>query len=204
MSQSDTDEDKLICLYGVSAGYEDRVVLDGISMVIGKHTQLIVEGPNGSGKTTFVKLLLGVIEPLSGTMVKKVGLRIGYLPQVNDYDVEFPISAREVILSGATRVGFRHTKEQIAKANELMEFAGVGKYADQHFGTLSGGQRQRCYLCRALMNDPELLILDEPTTFMDREATKSLAELLESLKGKMATVVITHADLRPSTTRIWR
>ena len=157
----------LITLRDVGVAYDGYEALEHVDLEIGEHDFLGVIGPNGGGKTTLVKAILGTI-PHSGTIryapeLFRGGERlIGYMPQISDFDRAFPISMQEVVLSGLQgRRGFRsrYTKEDRAKATALLEEAGIADTARKPIGEVSGGQMQRALLCRAVIADPKLLIL---------------------------------------------
>ncbi len=186
----------LIELTDVSAGYEGRNIVSGITMSIAENRFVALVGPNGGGKTTIVRTLLGQLRPTHGHIERREGLRIGYMPQVLTIDLDFPINVREVIgmgyMAGGLFERFGSQKKRNEKIDELIEFARLGAVADQRIGQLSGGQRQRVILCRALMMNPELLVLDEPVTYMDRNSETTLYRLLPQLTSRMAIVIVSH------------
>ena len=166
----------LISLKDVSVGYDDRQkVLDHVNLDILPNDFIGVIGPNGGGKTTLVKTILKAL-PYSGEVqyspvIGSDGYRaIGYLPQVSDIDKSFPISVCEVVLSGLQarkRLFGRYSAADKAKALQLLDLCGIESIARRPIGELSGGQLQRTLLCRALISDPKVLILDEPANFVD-------------------------------------
>jgi len=139
---------------------------------------------------------LGLLSGWSGTIKSNLDQsKIGYLPQQNPFDKEFPITAKEVVLSGlAGKKGLfkKYTQTDLLRADELMEQAGVGELKQKSIGKLSGGQMQRTLLCRALINEPELLILDEPSTFVDNKFEHELFEWLKKLNEKIAILMVSH------------
>ena len=158
-----------------------------------------VIGPNGGGKTTLLKVITGLISPMTGSMIYGPmldnGRRIGYLPQMHQYDRNFPILVLDVILSGG--MGQRKlinpfNRNDRRRADELMMLTGLSHLRNYPIGDLSGGQAQRVFLCRALMNDPTLLILDEPANFVDAGFEAELYEILQELNKKMAIIMVTH------------
>ncbi len=183
----------LIQLKDVTAGYEGRAVVRNVSLDVMPDSFMALIGPNGGGKTTILRVLLGQIEPMSGTVERADGLRIGYMPQVNDIDLRYPISVADVVLSGQT-TGRRlfPSKEVRHRASELLDFASLSGLEKRAIGELSGGQRQRVFLCRALMTEPTLLVLDEPVTYMDRQSETNLYKLLPDLAQRMAIVLVSH------------
>ena len=186
----------LIRLKGASAGYDGNIVLRNADLTVGERDFIGVIGPNGGGKTTLVKMLLGQIEPISGTVERSYMLeRIGYLPQTSGTDKAFPITAIEVVMSGlqSTKGIFgRYGKEERTKAERIMSRCGIEAIAGKLVGELSGGQLQRTFLCRALISSPQLLILDEPNTYVDSKFESELYELLRELNRQMSIIVVSH------------
>lgn len=183
------------------------VVLDGISLTVPRGEFLAILGPNGSGKTTLLRAINGVLKPDAGEVrvfgqpVESLGRgrqRIGYLPQSSALNPRFPVTAREVVMMarypaiGPGRLPRRQDREAV---NEALERAEALELADRPIGRLSGGQRQRVYLARALVNRPDLLILDEPTTAMDTEAEERLYELLQALHQGGTTLLFVSHDV---------
>lgn len=183
----------LVSLDNVTAGYEGRAVVRDVKLDIKPDDVVALIGPNGGGKTTIVRLLLGILKPMSGRVTMTPDLRVGYLPQVNDVDLKFPITVADVVMSGQ-REGNRlfPTKREWQKVDELLDFAQLSDVKNKSIGELSGGQRQRVFLCRALMSNPQLLVLDEPVTYMDKVAETNLYKMLPELAKKMAIVLVSH------------
>jgi len=202
------DENKIICeLTDVNFHYQDIPVLENVSLKIAQGDFLAILGPNGGGKTTLLKILLGLVTPDSGK-VKVFGKdpikfrserhRIGYVPQINTIDLDFPVHVLEVVLMGRYgRLGFfnRPAPEDHEKALKAMERVDIADLADRSIARLSGGQRQRVFLARALVTDPELLLLDEPTTGIDALSSESLFELLNRLHKDGLTIIIVSHDI---------
>lgn len=186
------NKDALVTFHDVAAGYAGHEVVSHVSFELDHNSILALEGPNGSGKTTIVKVLLGLLAPLHGHVIRRHGLTVGYLPQVSTADVDFPISVTDVILMGARDHGTRLSPEHKARAAELITFAGLEQVANRPIGRLSGGQRQRALLCRALMSRPDVLVLDEPVTYLDSQSEEGLYSLIRELRGTMGIVLVTH------------
>lgn len=190
-------EIKLVSLQNVIINYGDITAVCNASFDIYKDDFVGIVGPNGGGKTSLVKAILGLVE-YTGKIEFASGLEkcgaIGYLPQQNKFDMSFPISVREVILSGlqSHNVFVNPSKRQKRLADDLMEMAGITDLAENPIGELSGGQLQRTLLCRALISEPRLLILDEPANFVDNKFERELYELLKKLNQNMAIVMISH------------
>lgn len=193
-------KEKLVELKDVSAGYDGEVVLKHVNLTIRMQDYIGVIGPNGGGKTTLLKVILGIIPPLAGTITldgSADGKRdfIGYLPQVSNIDKKFPITVEEVVLSGLmSRKSFftRYTKSDKQLALELLHRTGISHLNKKVIGELSGGQMQRAFLCRALIAKPKLLILDEPNTYVDNKFEGELYELLNQLNQEMAIMIVSH------------
>jgi zinc transport system ATP-binding protein len=188
----------LIRLDNVTAGYDNGIVLRDVSFSVNENDFIGVIGPNGGGKTTLIKLILGLIRPLSGTISRfDEGRRnfIGYLPQQSHIDRKFPITVRDIVLSGLMSAGGilnRYSASDRRLALSLLEQMGILHLADRTASELSGGQLQRVFICRALISSPELLILDEPNTFVDNRFEHEMYELLKEFNRKMAILIISH------------
>lgn len=185
----------LLELKGLTAAYDTKEVLKDVNLSISPEDFVGVIGPNGGGKTTLLKVILNLLEPSKGTVKKAADLKIGYLPQVNNIDTRFPITVKEVILSGrfsSNKWWNKPTKKHLAKVDELLTFVGMEEYCDSAIGELSGGQMQRVFLCRALISDPNLLILDEPNTYVDKTFEANLYKLLAELNEKIAILLVSH------------
>lgn len=190
----------LITLHGVGVSYDGFQALEGVDLEIRDDDFLGIIGPNGGGKTTLVKAILGAL-PHTGEIRYAPELfrgkerLIGYLPQQSNFDRSFPISVIETVVSGLqARRGFtsRYTRDDYRKAHGLLERTGIEQVARQPIGEISGGQMQRTLLCRALISDPRLLILDEPANFVDNRFENELYRLLTELNRHMAVVMVSH------------
>lgn len=194
------NDSELIDMSGVSVRYGNYTALEDVDIKIYADDFLGIIGPNGGGKTTLVKAILGTVEydgqiDFPGILDGPFGKRIGYLPQQNNFDTKFPISVREVVLSGLQQNrGFRHgyTTADIRRADELLHQIGISEIAGRPIGQLSGGQIQRTLLCRSLISDPLILILDEPANFVDNKFERELYELLVELNQRMAIIMVSH------------
>lgn len=190
--------DLLVSIRNVSAGYNHKVVLENVQLDIHKNDFIGIIGPNGGGKTTFIKILLNEITPFSGEIIfhkDRKELKIGYLPQVIDIDTKFPISVLDVVLSGLMSdftKKLRHNKTELKKALELVEQFGLKEYSKTAIGELSGGQRQKTLLARAIISNPDLLLLDEPNTYVDNNFEQEIYQLLRELNDRMAILLVTH------------
>jgi zinc transport system ATP-binding protein len=201
------EEHSVIQLEHVHVTFQDLLVLEDVSLSVPPGDFLAIIGPNGAGKTTLLKVMLGLVRPASGS-VRVFGRepwnlngerrRIGYVPQVLSVDVNFPVRVNEAVLMGRYgRIGLvrRPSTDDRAAARRAMERVGIADLADRPIARLSGGQRQRVFLSRALANDPDLLLLDEPTTGVDVAATESLYELLRTLHEDGITILVVSHDV---------
>lgn len=189
---------KLVEISGLSVRHGNLTALEDVNLDIYADDFIGVIGPNGGGKSTLVKSIVGLQEYEGRiTLAPELegGHRIGYLPQINNFDKQFPISVEELILSGlqaSKGLCGRYRKEDRARAASLAEQVGIAHLLRRTIGGLSGGELQRALLCRAIINEPRLLILDEPANFVDNRFEKELYEILERLSKEMAVVVVSH------------
>lgn len=181
----------------LAVGYGGQIVREGIDFHVKEGDYLFICGENGAGKSTLMKTILGLIDPVSGEMNKQTGVEIGYLPQKNQAQKDFPATVKEIVLSGCLpRCGWRpfYNAEERLRVKEAMERLNLTPLANKSFRELSGGQQQRVLLARALCTSAKLLLLDEPTTGLDPEITRELYELLKELNEKdgITLIVISH------------
>ncbi|HOV70616.1 MAG TPA: metal ABC transporter ATP-binding protein [Dysgonamonadaceae bacterium] len=193
---------KLIEIQNLFVGYENKPnVLKNVNLTVYDDDFLGIIGPNGGGKTTLVKAILGLIKPEEGTITffengeKVNSLNIGYLPQVNQIDKKFPITVFDVILSGLTPKGKifkRYSPEDKQKVRHVAEEMGVGNLLSRPIGELSGGQLQRVLLGRAIVDNPQLIILDEPNSYVDKLFETNFYRLLADINKKIAVILVSH------------
>lgn len=192
----------------ISFSRDKTSILEHINLTVKQGEFIGIFGPNGGGKTTFLKLLLGLLKPQRGSIQifgenpESARSRMGYVPQAKLFDLQFPITVLEVVLMGLLSKG-SYSKASKQKARVALERMKLGDKENQPFGTLSGGQAQRVLIARALVGEPEILLLDEPTVSIDAEAEKNIYELLDELKGKITILMVTH-DLQPITAKAER
>ena len=190
-----------LTVQNLSVGYDGHPVAEGISFTVSAGDYLCVVGENGSGKSTVMKTLLRLQEPLGGQILAGDGLQrseIGYLPQKTAVQRDFPASVREIVLSGCQgRCGRRpfYNREEKSLAAEAMERMGIASLAEQSFREMSGGQQQRVLLARALCATRKLLLLDEPVAGLDPKATAELYELIASLNREGVAILMVSHDL---------
>lgn len=185
----------------LSFAYQDLVVLRNVKLVVNPGEFIGIIGPNGGGKTTLLKIIMGFLIPFAGT-VKVFGkdapaeqLSISYVPQTGRFDRQFPISVLEVVMQGRlSHLRWYGKFSEIDKqaSLEALNKVGLVEFQNRSFGTLSGGQAQRVLIARALASHPKLLLLDEPTASVDIQAQSEIYSLLESLKGSMTIMMVTH------------
>src|ERR1041385_3074648 len=179
---------KLIEFNHTDLGYGRNVVLRDIHFDIEQGDFLGIVGPNGAGKTTLLKAILGLLKPLSGQVsVDAGGLRIGYVPQRESVDTLFPLTVMDIVLMGRySRLGpfSRPGKMDHDLAMKALEHVGITNLAHRSYPNLSGGQKQRALIARALVGDPNLLILDEPTNGMDLVSERAIMELVRTQIGR--------------------
>ena len=190
----------LITLHDVGVEYDGYKALQGVNLTVTDRDFLGIIGPNGGGKTTLVKAILGMV-PYTGKIDFAEELHrgkerlIGYMPQISSFDRNFPISIFETVLSGLQGgKGFlaRYTRADREKVMELLRSTGIEDLAKMPVGEVSGGQLQRALLCRAIISDPKLLILDEPTNFVDNQFENELYRSLQELNKRMAIMMVSH------------
>ena len=199
----------ILRLEDASVGYSDTLVLEHFDWSIQRGERWAITGPNGCGKTTLMRTLLRLI-PLRGGCLRcfdRVGqetsdLVMSYLPQINQIDRHFPIRVWEVIDSGLPKA-LRDPKARREERSRLAEAVGVHELLDNPIGRLSGGQLQRTLLARALASQPELLILDEPLSFLDRAYKQSFQSLLTELVPQDATLLIVTHDMTSGAGEEW-
>ena len=205
MSSSETTAfEPVIEMRGVSFSYGSQSVLEDVDLAVGDREAMCVVGPNGGGKTTLIKLILGLLTPqrgevrIFGQSPVRARLRIGYMPQHVQYDPLFPVTVMDIVLMG--RLGRRSIggffgwpgRADRRIAREALELAGLGKFERRPFSALSGGQRQRVLIARALCSNPDLLLLDEPTSNVDSLAEARLLDLLRELNRRMTILMVSH------------
>lgn len=181
--------------------YDKAMILEDVSLSIKEREFIGIFGPNGGGKTTLLKLILGFLRPyrgvvnLFGEQPQESRHAIGYVPQSIRFDRDFPISALEVVMMGCLttlNIWGRYPRETKEKALRSLERVGLSHKALASFGTLSGGEMQRVLIARAIVNQPRMLILDEPTASVDPHAEQTIHELLAELNTEMTILMVTH------------
>jgi len=191
----------VIEIKNLSFAYENHTILEDINLTVEDKDFLAIVGPNGGGKSTLLKLILGII-PIQKGEIKTFGekpqknlSKIGYVPQNTNINIDFPIKVIEVVLMGhigTKRPLFGYAKEEIMCAMGSLAKVGMQDFAQKKIGELSGGQRQRVMIARALCANPQILILDEPTASIDIDGQKKIYDLLKVLNESITIIVVSH------------
>lgn len=189
-----------IALENVSFSYARHPILDDVTLTVPKGDFAMVVGPNGGGKTTLMKLILGLLTPatgrvsLFGKQPEAMWDQVGYMPQYTHVDMAFPVSVQDVVLMGRLTNSrrWRYTKADKDAARHALDEVGLPDKIKAPFSSLSGGQRQRVLIARALCSTPSLLLMDEPTANVDPAAEASLFDLLSELNHRMTILVVSH------------
>lgn len=181
--------------------YNGLPVLEGINLSLYEQDFLGIIGPNGGGKTTLLKVLLGLVQPTRGQVRilghnAKDGRRfVGYVPQYTEFDRDFPISVWDVVIMGRlSRRGLfrRYAQEDKGVVAEALQQVEMLEFRDRQIGELSGGQRRRVYIARALASDPKILLLDEPTASVDSSVLGNIYELLREMNRRVTIILVSH------------
>ena len=201
---SDADGPLAVDLRGVTAGYRGQVALTDVTLQVPRGSMMAIVGPNGGGKSTLLKLLLGLLVPWSGEAhvlgqrPADARKRIGYVPQTGSGDWRFPASVGEVVMMGRYgRLGWlrRPGRADWEIVREALGRVGMADRIDRQVGELSGGQQQRVFFARALVQEPDLLLLDEPLAGVDALTERDIYQLLRDLGNRGVTALLTTHNL---------
>ena len=186
-------------MYSLSASYGANLVLQDVNFKVNENDFIGVIGPNGGGKTTLLRVILGLVKPVTGRMVFNNellnGNSIGYLPQISTGDINYPVTVTDIILSGLMiRKGIisRMSASDKKKADNVIDELGLSGMSESTLNELSGGQMQRVFLARAIIGNPRLLLLDEPGNFVDATFENDFYEKLKDLNKRMAILMVSH------------
>lgn len=195
---------KIIEVDGLTVSYNQQPVLWNVSTHIYNNSTTAIVGPNGAGKSTLIKSIMGLLKPLAGDIKidrqnnKSVYRKVAYVPQKSDVDWDFPTTVEDVVLMGRyVHKGFikRYSKEDYSVVNQALETMGMAEYKTREISELSGGQRQRVFLSRAIAQDAEIYIMDEPLQGIDVATESLIMDTIRSLQSEGKTFVIVHHNL---------
>ncbi|MGB1799941.1 MAG: metal ABC transporter ATP-binding protein [Gammaproteobacteria bacterium] len=198
---TDANSDVVIDINNVSFNYGMVSVLENISLKIHEDEFIGIIGPNASGKSTLLKLILGLLKPTQGTIkisnekCQHAKNHIGYVPQHVNFSRDFPVTVEEAVLMGhitSSSLFFKFSKSEIASAEKAMQKLEIANIAKRQIGSLSGGQLQRVLIARALVCQPNILILDEPTSNVDMRVEEDIFALLKNYSEHMTIIVVSH------------
>jgi zinc transport system ATP-binding protein len=189
-----------ISIKNLSFAYDSSAVLTDVNLTVQPFDTICVVGPNGGGKSTLIKLIVGLLKPDSGSIrifgasPETANLRIGYVPQYSQYDPQFPISVFEVVCMGCLNGSLigKYSEDARSRAMAALSEVGLSAIADRPFSAISGGQRQRVLIARALASNGDILILDEPTANIDHESELHFFDILTELNQRMTILMVTH------------
>jgi zinc transport system ATP-binding protein len=186
-------ENELIRLSGVTMQRDVRTVLHDVNLTISRGDFLAITGPNGGGKTTLLRIILRLLQPTAGCVSYcSDDIRIGYLPQKNQIDSHFPVEVVEVVEFGLLSDRSLSRSERAKRVAEVLELVGLTPFARKPIGTLSGGQLQRALLARAIVNRPEILVLDEPLSYVDKQFEQRIYQIVAELSHNTTIVLVSH------------
>ncbi|HTN24843.1 MAG TPA: metal ABC transporter ATP-binding protein [Solirubrobacteraceae bacterium] len=188
----------LVELADVTYGYGAEAVLEHIDIAVGAGEFVGIVGPSGAGKTTALRVIAGSVQPANGRVERRAGLRMAYVPQVETINWSFPVTVRECVLmarvGGARKLPWASRAER-TEVMEVLARLDIDELADRHIRELSGGQQQRVFIARALLGEPDLLLMDEPTSGVDVRLRHELLHLLDDLHARGLAIVLTTHDL---------
>ncbi len=197
-------EDSPLCVHGLTVAYRQKPALWQVNFEAPPGALIAIVGPNGAGKSTFIKAVLGIVPPLAGRIdvfgkpISRMRRQVGYVPQRTSVDWDFPTTALDVVTMGLYRqigwlrpVRARHRRTAMRYLKQM----GMAEFADRQIGQLSGGQQQRVFLARALAQDADLYLMDEPLAGVDAATERAVIDVLRGLQAHGRTVIAVHHDL---------
>lgn len=191
---------ELLRLSHIVAGFDGKVVLEDVNLSLVPNEFLVLTGANGGGKTTLLRVIAGLLAPMRGERWVREGLTIGYLPQYRSIDRQFPITVGQVVLSGLQNrksLWGRFSKEHKERCKDVLRRFDLEHLYGRPIDALSGGQWQRVLLARAIVSQPDVLLLDEPDTHLDRRGKSFLYDLIERERKTSAVVLVSHDEHAP-------
>lgn len=197
MSLKPAADNLLVACHHLTCAYGDNVVVSDVTFNVERGEFVGIVGPSGSGKTTLLRAILGMVKPVHGEVATVKGVRLGYVPQVESVDWNFPVTVLEVMVMTRPqrRVLPRITLAERREANDMLERLGLAGLGNRHIRELSGGQQQRVFVARALFHNPDILVLDEPTSGVDVRTRHEVLHLLADLHQEGVSVLLTTHDL---------
>lgn len=202
MSKLSNDIKKAVCIENLSVYYGQTPAISGVCLDVDNGEYLGIIGPNGGGKSTLLRAILGLVPLTSGTIqiygenLKENKFKVGYVPQFSGLDKKFPITVFEVVLTGMLKKGlsplFKFTQKDKSDVCALLEKVGILNLSNRQIGELSGGEFQKMLIARALAMNSKLLLLDEPTASVDASSRDQIYKLLEELNKHMTIILVTH------------
>lgn len=186
-----TENNNIITLSGINVRYDDKEILSNVDLNIRYGDFIAITGPNGGGKTTLLRVILKLLKPTTGHVKYHSKLHIGYLPQKNMVDSRFPITVRETVAMGLMSTKIKGN-EAMQAVNSTLQLLGLESMAQNSLSQLSGGQMQRTLLGRALVSNPDVLVLDEPLSYLDKHYEQKVYDIVASLKGSCSIILVSH------------
>ncbi len=191
--------DTVISLSDIEFERDGRVILKDINLDVRQRDFVAITGPNGGGKTTLLRIILGLIKPTGGRLYRRQDMSIGYLPQKNMIDAHFPVSVQEVVESGLLNVKRIPRSERAARVAEAISLVELEPHSMRPIGLLSGGQLQRALLARAVISRPSVLVLDEPLSYIDKNFEEHLYRIIADLSRSTTILLVSHEMTEIST-----
>ncbi len=189
----------LLTASDLKVSYGELEVFSGLSLEVAERARIGMVGPKGGGKTSLLRVLVGELEPDAGTVSAAAGMRVGYVPQRESVDWDFPVDALDVVTMGLYgKIGWCRpvTRKYRLAALDALEQVGMASYAKRQISQLSGGQQQRVFLARALAQDADLYLMDEPLAGVDAATERAIVDVLQRLRSGGKTVLVVHHDLQ--------
>lgn len=192
----------LIEIDNITVNYDHIEAISSLSLTIEKGDFIAIVGPNGGGKSTLIKAVLGLVKPSTGCVCYKCNnkgdkdVKIGYVPQISEINRSFPITVKEAVITGVlpkkVSMFHRYSKEDYDQVDKVLNKVGLSHCKDRQIGELSGGEFKKVLIARSLLTDPDVLLLDEPNAMIDVKSQKQILELLKELSSTITIMMVTH------------